>query len=113
MKYTYWKGRHVIPDLVPSGTGDLLHAAVRAWDHQSGSGVPGTMTIAGMQLRDHRTVQAYEDHYEGRTGERLPCPACGQRWSAPSPVDRSRELVHVQHCDYMNWLREDDVETPF
>jgi len=66
------------------------------------------MSIAGLQLRDHRTVQKYEAHYEGREDD--PCPACGNAWSEPDPVDRSRQLVHEQHCDWLAWLREDDDE---
>ncbi len=59
-----------------------------------------------MVVRDHRTVAKYEDHYEGRSLD--PCPACGNCWSEPDPIDRSRELVHAQGCDWLVWLREDD-----
>jgi len=68
------------------------------------------MPIAGLQLRDHRTVAQYEAHYEGHRGYTEPCPACGEHWSEPDHLDRSRELVHAQGCDFMVWLREDDPE---
>ena len=59
--------------------------------------------------RKPEVVQQYEHHYL-HDADHSPCPACKQEWSAPNPTDRSRELVHLQGCDFMVWLREPDPE---
>jgi hypothetical protein len=66
------------------------------------------MSIGLFQLRDHRVVQQYEDHYMGH-GEATPCPACGAEWTPRQP-DGSRSLTHAPHCDWLAWLNEPDEE---